>query len=188
MVGFAGAAVFFAIAAILFFLDKIPAVIGILTGKQASKDIQRIWERQHATDSNTGRFAFFQHRQSAKGVRSVDFSQETQTLDLDDDYRANSEIISEVIPAKVRGSGRIVDIGHVSSLASLASSGNSTNSGRTAPLGLEAGQTVLLRPEAKQPVPQETGQTELLRPVAAERRGFRIVCSETVIHTDKVIE
>jgi hypothetical protein len=59
IIGFAAAAVFLIVAIILFFRLNIPGVIGIVTGRTASKNIQKIWDESRSVDLATGDFDFF---------------------------------------------------------------------------------------------------------------------------------
>jgi hypothetical protein len=65
IVGFAAAAVFLAVTVLLFFRLNIPGVIGIVTGRTASRNIQKIWDESRSVDLATGEFDFFRRENTA---------------------------------------------------------------------------------------------------------------------------
>jgi hypothetical protein len=83
--GFAVAAGLVVVAVVLFFKMNVRGAYGIVTGKTASKNIRKVWDKDRVKEENTGEFEFFTHRQNAEGVKSAEIAPAMKyTFDLDE--------------------------------------------------------------------------------------------------------
>ena len=68
IVGFVGAGLALAAVIILFFRLNIIGVYGIVSGKTASKEIEKVWARERMRAGDVGELDFFRRKQSAEAV------------------------------------------------------------------------------------------------------------------------
>jgi hypothetical protein len=83
MIGFACCVAFAMIALILFFYDRIPAVVRFLSGKTASVGVRHVWESEKNTSGSTGGIAFFRNRSGSKSLISADLKRGREAFDPD---------------------------------------------------------------------------------------------------------
>lgn len=66
LVAFIGAGIVFVIALVLFFRLNIVGVMGIVSGKTASREIERVWAEERQKMDDAGDVDFFNHMQNAE--------------------------------------------------------------------------------------------------------------------------
>lgn len=177
IVGFAAAALMGVIASVMFFTMKIPGVIGIVTGKTASKNIKKVWDEARKQDAESGKLKFFRKKENEAGVPIGD-----RTMDL---YTAGTG----------GASGPKDDSTELLMLSrDAAPAGNDNTELLTFSRGAAApdDDTELLAPtrsDASPPAAPDLETDLLSAPENPEagRPAFRVVRSETGIHTDALI-
>lgn len=67
LLGFIGAGIVLVTLVITFFRSNIIGVIGIVTGKTATREIERVWEEERKKTDDAGDVEFYRRRQSVEG-------------------------------------------------------------------------------------------------------------------------